>query len=168
MNTQTKTWVWIGIAVVILIIILSSSGQNSNTSGQSTNQPVQPQGISISQVQIENLQLGKMSYGLSGYQLTGKVTNNSSTPFQGIDMTIEAYDCPGETINSDCTHIGENKNVLVLVEGNSYGEFPPNQVREAQAVAVDLSGMPPIQGNFLWSYTVTGFWNGIETIPVTL
>ena len=162
---KKSTWISLGVVGVILLIIIFSSGQNSNSNNQATTQKIPS--IPVSQVQIDNLKLGKQCCGLTGYQLTGKITNNSSLSFEGVDVTVEAYDCPDETISSACAHIGEDKNILLFVDGNTGGQFPPEQVREASGIVSGLSGMPPIQGNFLWSYTVTGFWNGFETIPAT-
>jgi hypothetical protein len=39
----------------------------------------------------------------------------------------------------------------LTVDGQIFGQIPPGQVREVSSY-VDLSGIPPIQGHFLWSY----------------
>jgi hypothetical protein len=152
----------------------------STTAGTSqTTAPTIPP-ISLSQIQISDLQLSCTfangvdgtgyfpDCGQAGFKLKGQVTNNSNTSFEGINITVNAYNCPGSTISSNCSHVGQTTWPELLVDdGGTGGSFPPNQVREAVAVAVNLSGMPPIHGNFLWSYSVTGFYNGFEEIPVT-
>jgi len=180
------------VAVIFLIVIaylVAQSMTHPQTSTQ-THQ-TQPQGISVSQIQIKNLKLSCAfnfgtdgtgdfpNCGSGGFILKGEVTNNSSISFQTIYMTVDAYDCPDTTITSDCSHIGQDKYVDLGVDGDVSGDFPPNQVREAIAVAVNLSGMPPIHGNFEWTYGINpcsppnylaiycGFWNGYELIPAT-
>ncbi len=156
----------------------TDSSTATSTSAQ-TNQTAAPTipPILLSNIQLSNLQLNCQPYSLgyggvfpncnSGeFQITGQGTNNSSTSFVGINITVDAYDCPTTTINSSCSHIGQNTYSELLVSNGYSAPFPPGQTREALAL-VTLSGLPPIQGNFEWQYTVTGFWNGFEEIPVT-
>lgn len=113
----------------------------------------------INQVQTSNLQLEATTTGgcppTVCYTLSGQIKNSSAYPFTMAVGPLDAYDCPTNTITADCAHIGQDIDVVLAVQGNnSYAEFAPNQVREASGFA-ELDGMPPVQGHFLWTYTIT-------------
>jgi hypothetical protein len=140
--------------------ITSNSEANPSVQTQpSTPFTPQPPQVPISQIQVTNLTLGNNNKNVFvGHDLTGTVTNYSDYPINYIVLTVEAYDCPGEVINSGCSHIGEDKGVDLFIDGDTYAQIPPGQTREMSSPLVDLGGMPPIQGNFLWSYTITGVY----------
>ncbi len=171
------------ITIGLFCIVIFTSG-SSNTSGNTstssssanTSNTTTPS-ISMSEIEFSNLQLGCQPISLEGggiypdcnngkFQILGQVTNNSPYGFVGVSLTVDAYDCPTTVINSSCSHIGQDTFADLLVNGNAEALFPPDQTREGYAM-VNLSGLPPIQGNFEWQYTVTGFWNGFEELPVT-
>jgi hypothetical protein len=173
MTSTQKAWLWIGgIIVVLAIIIFSSSGQNSNATTQVVPTTQIPP-ISLSQVQITPLKIdcayggGFPNCSNEFFSISGEVTNNSSKPFDTINLIVEAYDCPSTTITSNCTHIGEDKSAFLEVSGgDGLADFPSGQTKEATGQAF-LVGLPPIQGNFVWNYTITGFPSSLGLIPVT-
>jgi len=113
----------------------------------------------IDQVQTSNLQLDATTTGgcppTVCYELSAEIKNDSAYPFNWITGALNAYDCPTETINADCTQIGQDTDVILTMDSEVVGDdFPPNQVREASGW-VELDGMPPVKGYFLWTYTIT-------------
>lgn len=127
------------LGVILLIVISTYSGEQRLAASKSL--------IPLNQVTITNLRLSR-GYA---YQLSGEVRNNSNHTLLDITLAVKAYDCPGYTISSDCTTIGEDDNV------SAYVDIPPNQVRALNsATYVQLNNMPPVQGNFLWTYDLTG------------
>ena len=139
------------IAVVAIIAAASGSQPKSTAAVDNATTASVETTIPIGQVELTNLQLKK---SFIDYDLTGEATNNATVPVSDIDLTVEAYDCPGSAIDSSCTHIGETTAVLI-VQGSMLGKIPPGQTREVEDSFVNLSGMPPVKGNFIWSYTVT-------------
>ena len=130
------------LALVFVIFIVWTLSESSH------QQQVAKSLISPDQISITNLRLSK---GFSLYQLSGEVTNNSSHELTDLTFAVKAYDCPGNTITSDCQTVGEDDNV------STYIDVPPGQVRSLNNVAyVNLDNMPPIKGTFLWSYNIVG------------
>ncbi len=103
--------------------------------------------IPTNQIAISNLQLGQQ-YG--SYALSGEVTNNSDHELTGITLDVKAYDCPGSSITSNCTTIGEDQSAYFFTN------IPSGQERSISDSFVSFGDMPPVQGQFLWSYTITG------------
>ena len=131
--------VCIGIIILVFVIIISSSNHK---------QEIAKSLISIDQIQLTNLTLNKSSMS---YQLSGQVKNNSNYELEDITLAVTAYDCPTNTITSDCITIGQDNNV------STYVNIPSNQVRALNDVTyVNLDNMPPVKGMFLWSYKIVG------------
>jgi hypothetical protein len=127
------------VAVVGITIVIFSSNQKQQEAKSL---------IPLNQVELTNLRLSK---GYSLYQLSGEVKNNSTHELQDITLSVKAYDCPGDTITSDCQIIGEDDSV------STYIDVPPNQVRALNDVTyVNLDNMPQVKGTFLWSYDLIG------------
>ncbi len=130
-----------GIIILLIALIITWSVSDSNQ-----KQQVAKSLIPINQIELSNLRLSK---GFSLYQLSGEVKNNSSYELQDISLAVKAYDCPDTTITSNCTIVGEDDNV------STYIDVHPNQVRSLNNVTyVNLDNMPPVRGNFLWSYNL--------------
>jgi hypothetical protein len=128
-----------GIIILIIALIITWSISDSNQ-----KQKVAKSLIPVNQIELSNLRLNK---GFSLYQLSGEVKNNSAYQLEDITLAVKAYDCPGNTITNECTIIGEDDDV------STYIEVPSNQVRSLNDVTyVNLDNMPPVRGNFLWSY----------------
>lgn len=146
-----------------------------------------PLSISVSQIVFSNMRLSCFydpgtggagvfpNCGTMGFALKGQLTNNSSIPFQGVYMTIKAYDCPSTTVNSNCTKIGQDTSAMLIVGSGVFGDrFMPDETQEASDAAIHLGGIPPIQGNFEWTYSVNqctgnsllycGFWDGQQIV----
>lgn len=124
-----------GIIILIIIWFISDSNQKQKAAKSL---------IPLNEVMLSNLKLSKES---SLYQLSGEVKNNSPYQLEDITLSVKAYDCPGSTITNDCTIVGEDNDV------SNYIVVPPNQVRSLNnATYVNLYNMPPLRGNFLWSY----------------
>jgi hypothetical protein len=151
-----------GALLLLIVLGVIAYSHSKNTSGAAAFPGPFLAQTQPDQVQASNLQLKKSTEcSVSCYELTGEIKNNSAYPFNMVVGTVDAYDCPTGTITADCTHIGQNTfTVLEVQEGGSLTpntvlmEFPPNQVREAFG-EVELDGMPPVQGHFLWSFTIT-------------
>ena len=127
----------------VLILLVGLMLYNSNTKFNDSKSL-----IPANQIELTNLTLTK---GFSLYQLHGEVKNNSAYELQDITLAVKAYDCPSSTITSDCVIVGEDDNV------STYIDVPSNQVRSLNDVTyVNLDNMPPIKGNFLWSYNIVG------------
>jgi hypothetical protein len=104
--------------------------------------------VPLNQVELTDLRLSK---GFSLYKLSGNVKNNSTHHLQSITLLVKAYDCPSNTITSDCQIIGEDDRV------STYVDVPPNQVRALNDVTfVKLDNMPQVKRTFIWSYDLTG------------
>ena len=126
------------LALVVIISITSSNAKFAKSKSL----------IPASQIEVSNLRLSK---GYSLYQLSGEIKNNSAYELQDITFAVKAYDCPGSTITSDCTVVGEDDAV------STYIDVPSGQVRSLNDVTyVNLDNMPSIRGTFLWSYDIEG------------
>lgn len=112
---------------------------------EQSNQKAAKALIPKAQLDLNNIRLAN-SY--SSYTLTGEVRNNSPHELTSIRLAVTVFDCPSMSIASDCTTIGEDKDVYVSLD------IPPQQVRAITSAYVTLRDMPPIKKNFLWSYSV--------------
>lgn len=129
-----------GILVVGIIVILLWTGGEQQAAASL---------ISPSQIVFNNVRLSQQN---GFYNLTGAVQNNSSHELTGVTLDVKAYDCPTNTITSDCATIGEDTNVDILIT------VPAGQIREItnDDDFVSLYDMPPIRNIFLWNYSITG------------
>lgn len=133
----------VGAIVLLAIIIIWWTVSDSNN-----KQKIAKSLIPIDQIELSNLKLNK---GFSLYELSGEVKNNSNYELIDITLAVKAYDCPGYTITDECIIVGEDDNV------STYIDVPSGQVRSLNNVTdVNLDNMPPIKGNFLWSYSLVG------------
>jgi len=123
------------VGILLILFITNEQEQSAKTL------------IPINQVQLNNLRLGKQ---YSSQELTGEVKNNSGHQLFDVYLKVTAFDCPGSSITSSCTAIGEDDHVDISVN------VPPNQVRAINYAYVYLSNMPQVRGTFLWSYEITG------------
>ena len=105
--------------------------------------------IPFDQVQIDNFRLKRDD---SSSKLSGEITNKSAYDLTDVFIKVTAYDCPGDKITKDCRVIGEDDDVDLSVS------VPSGQVRALSEYGnyVYLGNMPPIKGNFYWTYDITG------------
>jgi hypothetical protein len=109
--------------------------------------------VSRSLIPASNVELTEMrlhSDSSSSYELLGEVRNTSEHELTGVLLKVTAYDCPGPSITSSCTTIGEDNSVSIYVD------VPTNQVRTIDMTYVFLPSMPAPKGTFLWSYKIIG------------
>lgn len=132
-----------GILIVagIGIILLWSSQQE-----QASMSLIKPY-----QIEIDNLRLGQQ---YSSYSLSGQIKNNSDHELTDIVLDVKAFDCPTSSITSACNTIGEDKNAYFFVD------VPAGQVRSMSDSFVSFGDMPPVQGQFLWSYSIVEIKGG--------
>jgi hypothetical protein len=159
-RTLTIGFVAVGIGALLLYIFLAvlASYSNSNQPNSTGTYLASQTKINANQVVITNPGL-KDNYG--SYVLTGEIQNNSDYELSGLYLIIKAYDCPTNNITPDCLTIGEDDNVYVSVN------IPAGQVRQINGtnsggyvtstnfVNVNLSNMPTVKNQFMWSYQIT-------------
>ena len=149
------------IGIFILSAVFGSQGSATQSAQSSTTDQTQQNQVEAqstpNRIPTEDISVDGIILAPAGvdYNLIGTMTNNSPYPINNIDVTVEAYDCPTYSIEPSCSHIGEDTNVDMFIQNNLYGQIPPGQTREMEG-AVYLNGMPPINGHFVWTYTITG------------
>jgi hypothetical protein len=101
--------------------------------------------IPVSAVELRDLTLARNS---SSYRLQGTIKNNSDYSLSSLTMKITIYDCPSAEVTPACEIIGEaHPWVLASV--------PARQIRALEEY-VSFPNLPTVQGQFVWSYLVTG------------
>lgn len=133
----------------------TQQSQQAQTKTQTTQTNISIKDISINGIILAPTGGGYItSGGSSDYNLIATVTNNSAYPLRYIVATVEAYDCPTYTLEPSCSHIGEDTKINLFIQNDTSAQIPSDQTREMEG-GVYLGGMPPINGHFVWTYSIT-------------
>ena len=90
----------------------------------------------------------KLFYDYS-YKLSGTLKNNNGENIlSGVNLIVQARDCPTNIVSPECTIIGEDDVYIIT-------NIPPHQARTFDT-HVSFYNMPSVKGTFVWSYSVTG------------
>jgi hypothetical protein len=100
--------------------------------------------IKLADLNLENVNLKKASYGLSDFILDGTVTNNSAFPLGTMYLEVTFTDCQ----NGSCRVVGQTS-------ASANVKVPAGQVRAFSSYALHFDNLPPVNGARTWSYRVT-------------
>jgi len=99
------------------------------------------------QLELTNLELGRVPGGEGDYQIFGQAKNNSAQyTVNEVDIRVKVFDCPAKRWSRDCATIGDS-DVVILAD------IPPGQLRAVQE-DIFFDSMPPIKGSLVWSYKI--------------
>jgi len=129
---------FVGILVLIAVIGGFIYWQNEKNEEKQSKTRIKP-----SELLFEDVLL-KSSYG-SGYDLIGRITNNSSNyTLKGVQLKLTFRDCDKD--NKDCIIIGEDDEYI-------YINIPPKQARDFKE-SVYLYSNLKIKGKMVWNYKI--------------
>lgn len=163
---KNNSGTWISVVIVILVFVaiaIGANSQNNNSpldtseSSTITNNTTTSESVAPTQPYIPNYDVTLTNMQLNGFHnsISGQVFNNSSYSISNIEISADAYDClQNYYLPSSCIQIGEDDNVDLFIQGNTFGSIPSSQEREVSGL-VNFQGMPPIQGYLVWTYAIT-------------
>jgi hypothetical protein len=140
------------VFIVVLIIgcgiwwLIDSSNKTSekDRAQRATQEYIASTAIKLADLNLENVNLKKASYGLSDFILDGTVTNNSAFTLGAMYVEVTFTDCQ----NGSCRVVGQKTSSAAVT-------VPAGQVRSFSTYAIRFDNLPPVNGARTWSYKIT-------------